>query len=103
MGFVYGWAIPEKKVEKIEDPRCRRIIENGKKGCKIDNFFITLTWDEKLGMKSPLSILPCCRSVDLRHSKREVMCSRDKSWEKNMTICGLQKIRKNSMKMKYFS
>ena len=92
-----------KKLKKNEDPRCRRIIENGKKRGKIDHFFITLTWDEKLGMKRPLSILPCCRSVDLRHSKGEIRCSRDKSWEKNITIYGLQKRRKNSMKMSEFS
>ena len=68
-----------KKSKKNEDPRYMRIIENGKKGGKIDNFFITLTWDEKPGMKRPLSILPCCRSVDLDGSKREIRCSRDKS------------------------
>ena len=79
------------------------LLKMGKKDVKTTNFFITLTWDEKPGMKRPLSILPCCRSVDLRHSKREIRCSRDKSWEKNMTIYGLQKRRKNSMKMTDFS
>ena len=59
-----------------------RIIENGKKGGKIHNFFMKLTWDEKPGMKRPLSILPCCRSVVLAGSKREIRCSRDKSWKK---------------------
>ena len=70
-----------KKLKKNEDPRCRRIIENGEKGCKIDHFFITLTWDEKPGMKRPLSILPCCRSVDLDGSKRLKDSSKDKSWK----------------------
>ena len=80
-----------------------RIIENGKKGCKIHIFFMKLTWDEKPGMKRPLSILPCCRSVDLDGSKRQIRCSRDKSWKKNITIYGLQKSRKNSMKITDFS
>ena len=72
-------ALTSKKVTKNEGPRCRRIIENGEKGSKIDNFFITLTWDEKPGMKRPLSILPCCRSVDLDGSKRLKDSSRDKT------------------------
>ena len=69
----------EKSQKKNEDPRYMQIIENCKKGGKIDHFFITLTWDEKPGMKRPLSILPCCRSVDLDGSKRQIRCSRDKS------------------------
>ncbi len=48
-----------KKSEKIEDPRCRRIIANGEKGNKIDYFFITLTWEEKPCMERSLSIQPC--------------------------------------------
>ena len=78
-GVCIGMGYTEEKSQKNEDPRYRRIIENGKKGGKIHNFFITLTWDEKPGMKRPLSILPCCRSVDLNGSKREIRCSRDKS------------------------
>ena len=93
----------EKSQKKIEDPRYRRIIENGKKGCKIDHFFITLTWEDCIGTIFSSSILPCCRSVDLDGSKREIRCSCDKNWEKNMTICGHQKIRKNLMKMTDFS
>ena len=73
---------PRKKLKKNEEPRYRRIIENAKQECKIDHFSITLTWDEQLGMKRPLSILPCCRSVDLNASRREIRCSRDENWKK---------------------
>ena len=79
-----------------------RIIENGKKGGKIHNFFITLTWDEKPGMKRPLSILPCCRSVDLDGSKRQIRCSRDKSWEKIWPFAGSKKVVKTRWKLQIF-
>ena len=102
-GLYRDGLYPRKKLKKNEEPRYRRIIENGEKKIKIHCFFITLTWDEKLGMKRPLSILQRCRSVDLNGSKREIRCSRDENWKKKITVYGLKKIRKNSRKMTDFS
>ena len=81
-GVCIGMGYTGEEVEQNEDPRCRRIIENGKKGGKIDHFFITLTWEERIGTKISSSILPCCRSVDLNASKRQIRCSCEKKLKK---------------------
>ena len=101
-GLYRDGLYPRKKLKKNEEPRYRRIIENEEKGRKIDHFFITLTWDEKLGMKRPLSILPCCRSVDLNASRREIRCSRDENWKKIWPFTGSKKYVKTRWKWQIF-
>ena len=68
-----------KKSKKMRTQDTVELLKMEKNNVKFDNFFITLTWDEKPAMKRLLSILPCCRSVDLNASRREIRCSRDEN------------------------
>ena len=53
MGYTAG-----RKVKQIEDPRCRRIVENGENGSKIEHFSITLTWEDFHSTNISVPILP---------------------------------------------